>query len=132
MAPAVCDSRRKPGTVAAADSGRDAGGLRDRASGLPTGVLLPVEGTPYDFTMRGGAALGKMDLDDSFVELHRDLMDNGPVAELSDPANDYGLRLTAMSPTIKAMRVVAPANADYVSIEPQFNYADPFGREWGE
>jgi galactose mutarotase-like enzyme len=29
------------------------------------------------------------------------------------------------------MRVVAPANADFVSIEPQYNYADPFGREWG-
>ena len=36
-----------------------------------------------------------------------------------------------MSPTIKAMRVMAPANGDYVSIEPQFNYPDPLGREWG-
>ena len=52
------------------------------------------------------------------------------MAELSDPANDYGVRLTALSPTIKAMRVVAPADADYVSIGPQFNYDDPFGREW--
>jgi galactose mutarotase-like enzyme len=89
-----------------------------------------VNGTPYDFTGRGGAALGKMDLDDSFVALHRDLMDNSSVAELSDPANDYGIRLTALSPTIKAFRVVAPADADYVSIGPQFNYDDPFGREW--
>jgi galactose mutarotase-like enzyme len=104
--------------------------VRDRESGLPTGVLLPVNGTAYDFTMRGGAALGKMELDDSFVALHRDLMDNSAVAELSDPANDYGVRLTALSPTIKAFRVVAPADADYVSIGPQFNYDDPFGREW--
>jgi galactose mutarotase-like enzyme len=104
--------------------------VRDRESGLPTGVLLPVNGTPYDFTMRGGAALGKMNLDDSFVALHRDLITNSTVAELSDPANDYGVRLTALSPTIKAMRVVAPADADYVSIGPQFNYDDPFGREW--
>jgi galactose mutarotase-like enzyme len=106
--------------------------VRDRESGLPTGVLLPVNGTPYDFTGRGGAALGKMDLDDSFVALHRDLMDNSSVAELSDPANDYGIRLTALSPTIKAFRVVAPADADYVSIGPQFNYDDPFGREWSK
>ncbi len=104
--------------------------VRDRESGLPTGVLLPVNGTAYDFTMRGGAALGKMELDDSFVALQRDLMDNSAVAELSDPANDYGVRLTALSPTIKAFHVVAPADADYISIGPQFNYDDPFGREW--
>jgi aldose 1-epimerase len=106
--------------------------VRDRESGLPTGVLLAVNGTPYDFTGRGGAALGKMDLDDSFVALHRDLMDNSAVAELSDPANDYGVRLTALSPTIKAFRVIAPADGNYVSIGPQFNYDDPFGREWAK
>ncbi len=105
---------------------------RGRAGGPPSGVLLPVAGTAYDFTPRGGMRLGSMDLDDCFVQLHKDLLDNGPVAELTDPANDYGLRLTALSPTIKAMRVEAKANADYVSIEPQFNYDDPFGKEWGK
>ena len=35
-----------------------------------------------------------------------------------------------MTPTIKAMRAYAPAGAGFVSIEPQFNYDDPFGREW--
>jgi galactose mutarotase-like enzyme len=106
--------------------------VRDRASGLPTGVLLPVSGTAYDFTMRGGAVLGKMDLEDSFAGLHRELLDNGAVAELIDPANDYGLRMTALSPAIQAIRVDAPADADYVSIGPQFNLDDPFGREWGK
>jgi aldose 1-epimerase len=97
---------------------------------LPTGVLLPAEGTPFDFMAHGGAKLGMMDLDECFVELRQNLMDNGPIAELSYPAENYGLRLTALSSTIKAMRVFAPANADFVSIEPQFNYPDPFGREW--
>jgi galactose mutarotase-like enzyme len=97
---------------------------------LPTGVLLPAEGSAYDFMAHGGAKLGRMDLDECFVELRQNLMDNGPIAELSDPADSYGLRLTALSSTIKAMRVVAPANADFVSIEPQYNYPDPFGREW--
>jgi galactose mutarotase-like enzyme len=106
--------------------------VRDRASGLPTGVLLPVAGTPYDFTIRGGVALGKMDLNDSFTVLRRELLDNAAIAELSDPTNDYGLRLTALSPAIKAFRVDAPADADYVSIGPQFNMDDPFGREWGD
>jgi aldose 1-epimerase len=106
--------------------------VRDRQSGLPSGTLLPVAGTPYDFTANGGESLGKIDLDDIFVQLRRELLDNGPVAELNDPANNYGLRLTALSSTIKAFRVHAPADADFVSIEPQFNYDDPFGREWGK
>ena len=106
--------------------------VRDRATGMPTGVLLPVAGTPYDLTMPGGARLGTADLDDCFVALHQELLASGPAAELRDPADNYGLRLTALSPTIKAMRVVAPANEDFVSIEPQSNLPDPFGREWAK
>ena len=102
------------------------------AGGVPTGKLAPVAGTAYDFTMDGGAKLGTLDLDDCFTDLHQNVLDNGPVAQLNDPENNYGLRITAMSSTIKAMRVVAPANADYVSIEPQFNLPDPFGREWAK
>jgi galactose mutarotase-like enzyme len=71
-----------------------------------------------------------MNLDECFVPLQQGLLDSGPVAELRDPADNYGVRMTALSSTIKAMRVVAPANADFVSIEPQFNVPDPFGREW--
>jgi aldose 1-epimerase len=104
--------------------------MRERTKGQPTGVVVPVAGTAYDYSMIGGAKLGMANLDDYFVGLHQGLLDNGPAAELSDPAGGYGLRLTALSPTIKAMRVVAPAGADYVSIEPQYNYPDPFGREW--
>jgi aldose 1-epimerase len=102
----------------------------DHAHGQPTGKLLPVAGTPDDFTSPGGVALGVMDLDDCFVDLHQELLESGPVAELTDPASDFGLRLTALTPTIKAIRVVAPANADFVLIDPQFNYDDPFGKEW--
>ena len=104
--------------------------MRGAGKGLPSGALLPVAGTPYDFTMHGGAKLGTMNLDDCFVALHEDLLDAGSVAELSDPGNNYGLRLTALSSTIKAMRVVAPVDGGFVSIAPQFNYPDPFGREW--
>jgi aldose 1-epimerase len=106
--------------------------VRDPAKGQPTGTLVSVAGTPYDFSMPGGARLGTLALDDAFVSLHQNLLDNGPAAELSDPGSSYGLRLTALSPTIKAMRVVAPANGDYVSIEPAYNYPDPFGREWSK
>ena len=59
-------------------------------------------------------------------------MENGPVAELRDPENDYGLRITAMASTIRAIRVYAPLDGSFISIQPQFNYDDPFGREWGK
>lgn len=104
--------------------------VTDRRSGLPSGKLLPVEGTPYDFTGRNGARLGEMSLDDSFVHLKKELLDSGPVAELRDPKSNYGLRITALSPAIKVIRVNAPSNASFVSIDPQFNYDDPFGQEW--
>jgi aldose 1-epimerase len=104
--------------------------VRDRQTGLPTGKLLPVTDTPYDFTTWSGRQLGELSLDDSFVHLRPALLDNGPIAELRDPKSNYGLRITAITPTIKAMRVYAPASENFVSIEPQFNYDDPFGTEW--
>ncbi|MEI9980176.1 MAG: aldose 1-epimerase [Edaphobacter sp.] len=104
--------------------------VKDRRTGQLSGKLLPVEGTEYDFTGHDGAQLGALNLDDSFVHLRTGLMEDGPVAELRDPENDYGLRIIAMSPTIKAMRVYAPLDGSFVSIEPQFNFDDPFGHEW--
>jgi galactose mutarotase-like enzyme len=104
--------------------------VRDRHTGVPSGRLLPVAGTEYDFTARIGGALGSLNLDDTFVQLRQAPLDNGPVAELRDPANNYGLRITMLSTTIKALHVTAPANADFIAIAPQFNYDDPFGREW--
>jgi aldose 1-epimerase len=104
--------------------------VKDRRTGQLSGRLLPVEGTEYDFTDRGGARLGALSLDDTFVHLKTGLMEDGPMAELRDPGNDFGLRITAMSSIIKAMRVYAPLDGSFISIEPQFNYDDPFGREW--
>lgn len=126
---AVLDGRRQQMRLRVPGAMREE--VRDRANG-PTGVLLPVAGTPYDFTASGGAALGEMALEDSFTDLQQGLLDSGPSAELSDPANGFGLRLTALSPTIKTMRVVAPADGDFVTIDPQYNYDDPLGREWGK
>ena len=104
--------------------------VKDRQTKELSGRLLPVVGTEYDFSGPAGAKLGVLNLDDSFVHLHRGLMENGPVAEMRDPENGYGLRITAMTPTIKAFHVEAPLNDSFLSIDPQFNYDDPFGREW--
>jgi hypothetical protein len=104
--------------------------VRDRHTGIPSGRLLPVAGTEYDFTARNGAPLGSLSLDDTFVQLRQAPLDNGPVAELRDAADNYGLRITMLSTSIKALHVTAPANGDFIVIAPQFNYDDPFGREW--
>jgi aldose 1-epimerase len=104
--------------------------VKDRRTGQLSGKLLPVTGTEYDFTDPEGARLGGLHLDDSFVHLKQGLMEDGPVAELRDPESDYGLRIISMSSTIKAMRVYSPPDGSFISIEPQFNYDDPFGREW--
>jgi aldose 1-epimerase len=106
--------------------------VKDRRTGQLSGKLLPIEGTEYDFTGRYGAQLGALNLDDTFVHLRIGLMENGPVAELRDPENDYGLRITAMTPAIRAIRVYAPLDGSFISIQPQFNYDDPFGREWAK
>ncbi|HWW98939.1 MAG TPA: hypothetical protein VNY74_14635 [Edaphobacter sp.] len=104
--------------------------VKDRRTGQLSGKLVPVEKTEYDFTGRAGAQLGALNLDDSFVHLRTGLMENGPMAELRDPENDYGLRITAMTSTIKAIRVYAPLDGSYISVEPQSNYDDPFGHQW--
>jgi aldose 1-epimerase len=103
---------------------------RSERNGVPTGRLLPVSGTGFDYTAREGAKLPDRGLDECFADLPQGVLDNGPVAELDDAAAGYRLRLTALSPEIKAIRAVAPADANFVTIGPQFNYPDPLGREW--
>jgi hypothetical protein len=97
---------------------------------LPTGEVEPVAGTPYDFSMPGGRALGDLYLDDCFVDLERTA--EGQVkAEVVDPAAAYGLRVVAASPLIRAIQVFAPPDRQVVVLEPQLNRADPFGAQWG-
>jgi galactose mutarotase-like enzyme len=98
--------------------------------GVPTGAVTPVAGTPFDFTARHGVRLGTTNLNDSFTGLRQDLLESGPVAEVTSPTGDYGVRVTAISPTIKALQVIAPVDAKYLVLAPRFNFPDPFGREW--
>ena len=57
---------------------------------LPTGEVVPVAGTPYDFSMPGGRPLGDLFFDDCFVDLQRSA-DGRAVAEVVDPEASYGL-----------------------------------------
>jgi galactose mutarotase-like enzyme len=104
--------------------------ISDAHAGLPTGRLVSIEGTPQDFSAIEGRPLGKGSLEGTFVNLHQAPLDSGPVAELWDPENKFGLRITMLSASIKAVHVSAPADGRFVVLEPRFNYDDPFGEEW--
>jgi aldose 1-epimerase len=95
---------------------------------FPTGQLKPVKGTDYDYNAPGGVALDDHFLDDNFSHLQRT---NGAIdVKLIDPESNYGLTVSALSPEIRTMQAYAPKDTSFVAIEPQFNYVDPFGKEW--
>lgn len=103
------------------------GGQRNTA---PTGRLIPVAHSAFDFNSPNGAKLPEGGADLYFTDLEQGVMDNGPATELIDMLNGYKLRITALSPEIKVMHVTMPADGSYLSIDPQFNCPDPFGHEW--
>jgi aldose 1-epimerase len=97
---------------------------------FPTGKLLPLKGTPYDFSAPGGKILGDMFLDDNFLNLKRG-PDGVASVEITDPAAHYGMRIKSLSPQVKAFQVYAPPDKNFVAVEPQFNLNDPFNAAWG-
>jgi aldose 1-epimerase len=98
---------------------------------FPTGQVEPVKGTPYDFTAAGGKPLGSLFLDECFTNLQRDA-DGKVIVNVTDPAANYGVRVMALSPDIKAIQVYAPPDKNFVAVEPQFNLSDPYNKKvWG-
>ena len=101
----------------------------DRSTGLPTGATVSVAGTALDLSSDRGSGLPAAGLDEAYAHLL-----SGPgtrsSAELRDTDFGYGLRLTPMSPSIRALHVVAPADKPWVAIAPETNYDDALGGEW--
>ena len=97
---------------------------------FPTGKIVPVAGTAYDFQAPEGKALGGQFLDDNFSHLEN----KGGVITVSitDPAAHYGVKIEGLSPNIKTIQVYAPPAKSFIAVEHQFNFADPFGKEWGD
>ena len=95
---------------------------------FPTGKLVPVKGTKYDFNPPDGVPLGDMFLDDNFSTLKRSGGD--VVVSLTDPASHYGVHVEGESPEIKTVQVYAPPAKSFAAIEEQFNFGDPWGKEW--
>lgn len=95
---------------------------------FPTGKLLPVKGTKWDFLAPQGKPLDDAYYDDNWSSLQRT---KGAVqVSLVDPGGDYGVRLSGLSPDIRTVQVYSPPSANFAVIEEQFNFADPFGKEW--
>jgi aldose 1-epimerase len=96
---------------------------------LPTGELSSVAGTTYDFSMPGGSSLGDLFLDDCFVDLEK-TAEGHTVAEIIDAEASYGVRVVATSPEVSAIQVYSLPSEPYIVLEPQFNWADPYGSQW--
>ncbi len=95
-----------------------------------TGKLVPVEGTRYDLRDRDGKVLGKDFFDDNWS--HLEWRDDAVTVKVIDPAAQYGVEIQGLSPEIKTIQAFAPLAAKFVAIEHQYNFADPFGKEWGK
>jgi len=96
---------------------------------FPTGKIVPVAGTTYDFQAADGKALGGQFLDDNFSHLASGLP---VVVTITDPAAHYGVHIEGLTPNIKTIQVYAPPAKNFIAVEHQYNFADPFGKEWGK
>jgi aldose 1-epimerase len=96
---------------------------------FPTGKVLPVDGTKFDLRAPGGTALGNLFFDDNWN--HLEWKDGAATVEVVDPAAHYGVRIAGLSPEIKAIQMYAPPSKSFAAIEHQYNFGDPFGKEWG-
>jgi aldose 1-epimerase len=97
---------------------------------FPTGKLIPVKGTKYDFTAPDGKPLGDIFMDDNFSRLTR--TDGKVIVDLTDPAAHYGIHIEGLSDRINTIQVYAPPDKLFTAIEEQFNFADPFSAVWGK
>lgn len=101
----------------------------DHTSGVPTGRLIPAK-QGSALAAKGGVPLGSQGWNNTYVHLKSGMLSDGAETELSDPALQFGLRLTALSSSIKAIHLSAPVGKPFVTINPQTNFDDPLGREW--
>jgi aldose 1-epimerase len=93
---------------------------------FPTGQLVPVSG---QFDLRKGQPLYKNFYDDNWSHLNWE--EGAVTVNILDEAAKYGVRIQGLSPEIKTIQAYAPPNKNFVAVEHQFNFADPFGNEWG-
>ncbi len=95
---------------------------------FPSGKLIPVDGTRYDLRAPDGVPLGSNFFDDNWSKLE---WKNGEVTvKVIDPAAHYGVDIIGLSKEIKTIQAYAPPTQKFVAVEHQYNFANPFGKEW--
>ncbi len=93
---------------------------------FPTGKIVPVDGTRFDLRAAGGKPLGDTFFDDNWSHLE---WKNGLVTvKVIDPAAHYGVDIEGLSPEIKTIQVYAPPAKQFVAVEHQYNFGDPWAR----
>jgi galactose mutarotase-like enzyme len=97
---------------------------------FPTGKIVPVDGTRYDLRAPEGKALGTEFFDDNWN--HLNWAGKTVTVKIVDPAAHYGVDIVGLSPEIKALQMYAPPTKQFVAIEHQYNFGNPFGKEWGK
>jgi aldose 1-epimerase len=95
---------------------------------FPTGKLRPVKGTRYDYRSPHGIPLDDHALDDNFSHLER--TEGAVDVRLMDPKSRYGIAVDGLSPAIKTVQIYSPQGRQFVAVEEQFNFVDPFGKQW--
>lgn len=95
---------------------------------FPTGKLNPVAGTQFDLRAPDGVPLKGNFYDDNWSKL--DWKNGAVTVKVIDPAAHYGVAIEGLSPEIKTIQMYAPPTQKFVAIEHQYNFADPFGKEW--
>lgn len=95
---------------------------------FPTGELKPVDGSQFDLRAADGKSLDQNFYDDNWSKL--EWKNNAVTVKVIDPAAKYGVAIEGLSPQIKTIQMYAPPTQKFVAIEHQFNFADPFGKEW--
>jgi galactose mutarotase-like enzyme len=94
---------------------------------FPTGKLSPVSGQ-FDLRAPDGVPLAKNFYDDNWSKI--DWSKGAATVKVIDPAAHYGVAIEGLSPEIKTIQMYAPPTQKFVAIEHQFNFGDPFGKEW--
>ena len=95
---------------------------------IPTGQLKPVKGTVYDYLSPSGVPLDDHGLDTNFSHFKR--TDGAIDVKVIDPKSNYGILVEGLSPEIRTVQVYSPPGRSFVAVEDQFNYVDPFGKQW--
>jgi aldose 1-epimerase len=103
--------------------------INNYESVFPTGNIIDLKNTKFDFSNPEGSPLGDTFLDECYL-IDRNVGIDQPIGSIIDPSAGFGIKINSHSPEIKAVQVYSPKEQNFIAIEPQFNISDPFGEIW--